>query len=107
MDGQNGFPESYPSSRDVSLALPKSKQNSAVSAQLPRESDVPVPRAARAAGRPDQRSDVPRHAADEARKNQNNNLLVGLAELCHDGVLPRKQLLPVVQDLDLLLVEVT
>ena len=44
--------------------------------------------------------------ATRARNYQNNYLLVGLAKLRHDGVLPREELLPVVQDLDLLLVEV-
>ena len=56
MDGQNGFWKSYPSSRDVSLALPKGKEN--LSAQLPRE--VTCPRAARAAGPPKPHSTPPK-----------------------------------------------
>ena len=62
MDSKTGSRKSYPSSREVSLALPKGKEN--LSAQLPRESDVP---AGRAGGRT---AEAPRYAAEATHQTK-------------------------------------
>ena len=62
-------------------------------------------RASAAATRVTRHGTAPTPSTRRGTKNQ-NNLFIRLAKLRHDGVLPREQLLPVVQDLRLLLVEV-
>ncbi len=56
-------------------------------------------------------SHATRHCSDaiDATRHEKTRiiLLVGLAEPRHDGVLPREQFLPIIQNLDLLLVEIT
>ena len=60
VDAQNGFSESAIISREVSLALPKGKEN--LSAQLPRESD-----GGRAGGRT---AEAPQYAAEALHQTQ-------------------------------------
>ena len=60
VDAQNGFSESAIISREVSLALPKGKEN--LSAQLPRESD-----GGRAGGRT---AEAPQYAAEACIKQK-------------------------------------